>query len=893
MADNTTLNSGAGGDTISTDDLGAGVKVQRVKVQHGVDGSATDVSSASPLPVGDAGGSLTVDNPTLSVVGGGAQATALRVTLATDSPGAGTVATEDGVSVADPVGSQLIARRRDQPLPSEVSTAGDYIALNADLNGALYTRTPNRESLNNQLVATGNVDLDVTGCSTAFLQLGGGFTATIVFEGTTGASGVSAISALNLGTGALETGTSSGGSQRYMIPVGGLRTLRIRVSAYTSGTVFIDVSASAGASAVHVTDGGGALTVDGAAAADAPVSGNPVYVGARASTSTPTPVSAAGDMVPLWADTSGRLQTIAAGAHTHDSAQSSSVTGIAARAAASAPTAVDADGDAVAIRSTRRGELTVTLVDSAGTSAMDDANDSVRVSIVAGAGSGGTSMTDDAAFTPGTGGVTPAAGIYRTTRDLVDDNDAGALAMTQRRGLLTVLETTAGDPLFDDTNDHVKVGGAVAHDSANAGNVNPVLMGARGANSPLAATSTDGDATMLRSDRLGQLFVSLADSAGDSCMDGTNDAVRVNIVAGGGAGGTSMVDDAAFTPGTTAVTPVAGTYRVTRDLVDDGDAGALAMTQRRGLFVSLEDTSGNPVGTSGAPLRVDTTGATPQPIFTNDWADTDAITSNGDTATQTNVGGVGRGALSIDISGTWVATLQFEYTLNLSDWIALPVYSSLTSPATVTSATANGQWFAPNVAFQRVRVRASAYTSGTAIVKISQSLASWAPPPVAAGAAAHDAAVSGNPVLVGAEARTAVGTAVTSGDAVRVQADVFGKQVVIPGALHEEQLGPTSVNFTTTSAADLIAAQGAGIKIAVTSILVVNHHASQGTKVTVRDKTTTGKKFVGSAQPLGGGWGLASSRPLLISDANSAIEAVCGTSGADVDVTISGYLIKN
>lgn len=50
MADNTTINAGTGGDTIASDDIG-GVKHQRVKVQHGADGSATDVSTASPLPV--------------------------------------------------------------------------------------------------------------------------------------------------------------------------------------------------------------------------------------------------------------------------------------------------------------------------------------------------------------------------------------------------------------------------------------------------------------------------------------------------------------------------------------------------------------------------------------------------------------------------------------------------------------------------------------------------------------------------------------------------------------------------------------------------------------------------------------------------------------------------
>jgi hypothetical protein len=50
MADNTVLSAGAGGDTIASDDV-AGVKHQRVKVEFGVDGVATDVSASDPLPV--------------------------------------------------------------------------------------------------------------------------------------------------------------------------------------------------------------------------------------------------------------------------------------------------------------------------------------------------------------------------------------------------------------------------------------------------------------------------------------------------------------------------------------------------------------------------------------------------------------------------------------------------------------------------------------------------------------------------------------------------------------------------------------------------------------------------------------------------------------------------
>ncbi len=50
MADNVTLNPGAAGDLIAADDIN-GVKFQRVKIAHGADGSATDTSATTPLPV--------------------------------------------------------------------------------------------------------------------------------------------------------------------------------------------------------------------------------------------------------------------------------------------------------------------------------------------------------------------------------------------------------------------------------------------------------------------------------------------------------------------------------------------------------------------------------------------------------------------------------------------------------------------------------------------------------------------------------------------------------------------------------------------------------------------------------------------------------------------------
>jgi hypothetical protein len=159
------------------------------------------------------------------------------------------------------------------------------------------------------------------------------------------------------------------------------------------------------------------------------------------------------------------------------------------------------------------------------------------------------------------------------------------------------------------------------------------------------------------------------------------------------------------------------------------------------------------------------------------------------------------------------------------------------------------------------------------------------------GEAAHDAAVTGNPVLGGGEARTSDGTPVTSGDVVRTLHDTLGKQVVLQGAVHDLQSNGLT-NFTNTTGADVIAAAGSGIKIAVTSVLVVNAHATVGTKVSIRDGTTA--KITGYAAPLGGGFNLsAGGRPLFITTANTAVTAICATTSSDTDVSISGYRITN
>jgi hypothetical protein len=111
------------------------------------------------------------------------------------------------------------------------------------------------------------------------------------------------------------------------------------------------------------------------------------------------------------------------------------------------------------------------------------------------------------------------------------------------------------------------------------------------------------------------------------------------------------------------------------------------------------------------------------------------------------------------------------------------------------------------------------------------------------------------------------------------------------GAVHDLHSNGR-VNLTNTSASDVIAAAGAGVRIAVTSILVTNASATVGTKVSIRDGTTV--KITGYAAPGGGGFVLnAGGAPLFITTANTAVTAICGTTSSDTEVFVSGYRIGN
>lgn len=83
------------------------------------------------------------------------------------------------------------------------------------------------------------------------------------------------------------------------------------------------------------------------------------------------------------------------------------------------------------------------------------------------------------------------------------------------------------------------------------------------------------------------------------------------------------------------------------------------------------------------------------------------------------------GAATVQVSGTFVATLQAETTADGTNWSSI-AGSPIVVSAEVTSITTTGIWQFNIAGMLGFRMRASAYVSGTAVVSIQASVASLA-----------------------------------------------------------------------------------------------------------------------------------------------------------------------
>lgn len=359
---------------------------------------------------------------------------------------------------------------------------------------------------------------------------------------------------------------------------------------------------------------GGGVAHDAAA-----TSQNPLTVGGYASAAAPTDVSADGDAVRAWMLRNGAQATVltAAGALVGGDATNGldvDVTRVGGNVTVVGAAAEDAaaSGNPVLIGGRYDSSARTLETGDAGAIALN-ASGQVLVEIAAGAGSGGTAAADDADFTAGTTSGTPVMGVYESSPTSVTDGDLGTVGITQTRAMKVAIASGG-------------IAGAVVDSVAGATDEGVLAVAVR--DDALATlTPVDGDYTQLRTNARGAQWVALdstaaqtvtlaagtatneivGDVAQDAAISGNPVSVGLRastaIPTAMSADGDSVygwadlngavvvagriVDDAAFTPGTSRVHPIAFQADETAtDSVDEGDAGCPRMTLDRKVIVT-------------------------------------------------------------------------------------------------------------------------------------------------------------------------------------------------------------------------------------------------------------------------------------------------------------------
>ena len=225
----------------------------------------------------------------------------------------------------------------------------------------------------------------------------------------------------------------------------------------------------------------------------------------------------------------------------------------------------------VSVSSTSAGPIVTTLVDTSGGSVMDNANDALRVNIVAGAAAGGTSNTDSDTFTSAAGAGTPAMGY--ASLGVVTSGDVGVLGMNVNRQLYVSIQEDA-----------VGIGGGIQHnvDAVVSADATGTLALARRDDTLTTLTPADGDYVELRTNSQGALHVT-----------------------GGGGGTEYVVNDAA------PADPTGATFVMERDdalstLTEiEGDWTQPRSNARGAQWVELDLTNDVTIADGGNSITVD------------------------------------------------------------------------------------------------------------------------------------------------------------------------------------------------------------------------------------------------------------------------------------------------
>lgn len=286
-----------------------------------------------------------------------------------------------------------------------------------------------------------------------------------------------------------------------------------------------------------------------------------------------------------------------------------------------------------------------------------DANGYLKVNIKAGAGSGGTAMVDDAAFTPATTSGTPAFFLFDdVSPDSVNEGDGGVGRMSANRNQYVTIRDAAGNErglnidasgnLTANITGTVTVGshavtnagtfavqpaGSVAHDAVGTG-VNPILMGGYASAAAPSDVSADGDsvrAWLLRSgaQAVQPTFAGVLGVAGNG---GSGTGVQRVTLANDSTGVLASIGaiSTSITPGTSA----AHLGKAEDAAHASGDTGVMSLCVRRDTAATLATTDGD-----YNPCATDANGR----LWTNADTELPAAASLADATSNPTVPGVG------------------------------------------------------------------------------------------------------------------------------------------------------------------------------------------------------------------------------------------------------------
>jgi hypothetical protein len=318
-------------------------------------------------------------------------------------------------------------------------------------------------------------------------------------------------------------------------------------------------------------------------------------------------------------------------------------------------------------------------------------------------------------------------------------------------------------------------------------------------------------------------------------------------------------DQSAVPVSATGLTSLAAAIKAEDAAAADGESGIAILAVRRDA-----DTSGAGADGDYAHLYVDEQGrlkvaAQPAsyPIVTG------SITANAQTvfASVARISNVVAHMVATSLVGH---NCTFEASIDSTDgsngaWFAIQALRSNANVIDLTTgvlaATPVYAWELSVNAYSYVRVRATAHTSGTALWKFQPGSYATEPIPAAqvsgtqpvsgsvtatgiAGAAAHDAVISGNPVRLAGRALTANYAAVATGDTADLVTTLAGALVTRPYAIPELDwayaAGAAGI-LNTTTAVTIKAAAGAGVRNYITGLQVMSEVLTNATELAVRD----------------------------------------------------------